>query len=152
MWDFRLKIMAQNKLYYWPLLTTLTSLRSLDISWNFLTIWANFIIIFFNLCGPGVELSPLILLPFIALVYPPGMTDGDDCGAISRVNEWQVKPKFSEKFCHGTALPTADGTWFNRARTQAVAVGNRRQTTWDMTRSNWATDIVLKGCCSWIYL
>jgi hypothetical protein len=35
----------------------------------------------------GVEPSPLLLRPFIGLLYQPWMmTDGDDCGAISGMN------------------------------------------------------------------
>jgi hypothetical protein len=35
----------------------------------------------------GVEPSPLLLRPFTGLLYQPWMTDGDDCGAISGMNE-----------------------------------------------------------------
>jgi hypothetical protein len=41
--------------------------------------------------GTGVELSPLLLRPFIGLLYQRWMIDGDDCGAVSRMNEWQGK-------------------------------------------------------------
>jgi hypothetical protein len=32
------------------------------------------------------------------------MIDGDDCGAISGMNEWQGKQKYSEETCTGAAL------------------------------------------------
>jgi hypothetical protein len=38
------------------------------------------------------------------------MTDGDDCGAIGGMNEWQEKPKYSEETCHSAALSTTDPT------------------------------------------
>jgi hypothetical protein len=38
-------------------------------------------------------------MSFIDLLYQPWMTDGDDCGAISGMNERQEKPKASEKTC-----------------------------------------------------
>jgi hypothetical protein len=34
----------------------------------------------------GVEPRPLLLRPFIGLLYQPWVTDGDDCGAISGTN------------------------------------------------------------------
>jgi hypothetical protein len=36
------------------------------------------------------------------------MKYGDDCAAISGMNEWQGKPKYSEKICPGAALSTTD--------------------------------------------
>jgi hypothetical protein len=46
----------------------------------------------------GAEVQPraLLLRPFIGLLYQPWMVDGDDCGAIGGMNEWQGKPKYSE--------------------------------------------------------
>jgi hypothetical protein len=38
-----------------------------------------------------VDPSPLLLLPFIGLLYQPWMIDGDDCGAVGGMNEWQGK-------------------------------------------------------------
>jgi hypothetical protein len=35
---------------------------------------------------------------------------GDDCGAISGINEWQAKQKYSEETCLRTALTTTDPT------------------------------------------
>jgi hypothetical protein len=54
--------------------------------------------------GAGVELSPLLLRPFIGLLYQPWMRDGDDCGAVSGMNEWQGKPKYSVKICPSAAM------------------------------------------------
>jgi hypothetical protein len=37
----------------------------------------------------AVEQSPLLLRPLIGLFYQPWMTNDDDWGAISGMNEWQ---------------------------------------------------------------
>jgi hypothetical protein len=62
--------------------------------------------------GAGVEPSPLLLGPFIGL-YQLWMIDGDDCGAIKGMNEWQGKPKYSENNHPGadliTKVPTRHG-------------------------------------------
>jgi hypothetical protein len=57
----------------------------------------------------GVELSAL-LRPIIGLLYVPWMIDGDDFGAITGINEWQGKPKYSEETCHSAHMLTADNT------------------------------------------
>jgi hypothetical protein len=54
-----------------------------------------------------VEPSPLLLRPFIGLLYLPWMIDGDECGTISGMNVWQRKPK---KTCPGVPLSTTDPT------------------------------------------
>jgi hypothetical protein len=41
----------------------------------------------FLIYGTEVEPSPLLLPPFIGLLYQPWMTDGEDCGAIGGVLE-----------------------------------------------------------------
>jgi hypothetical protein len=77
-----------------------------------------------------VEPSPLLLGPFTGLLYQPWMIDDDDCGAISGMNEWQGKPKYSEETCPSAALSTTDPTHdLTRARTRAAVVGNRRLTS-----------------------
>jgi hypothetical protein len=38
------------------------------------------------------------------------MTDGDDCGAIGGMNNWQEKPKYSEKICLSAAFSTINPT------------------------------------------
>jgi hypothetical protein len=58
--------------------------------------------------GAGVEQSPLLLRWFIGLLYQPWMMD-DDCG----MNEWQGKPKYSEKTYSSAALSTTDHTWLD---------------------------------------
>jgi hypothetical protein len=60
--------------------------------------------------GAGVEPSPLILQTFIGLLYHPWMIDGDDCGAVSRMYELQVKLKYLEETCPSTVLSTTDPT------------------------------------------
>jgi hypothetical protein len=65
---------------------------------------------FLFICGVGVEPSPLLLLPFIGLLYQPWRIDGDEYGEISIINERQGKPKYSEKTCPIAALSTTDAT------------------------------------------
>jgi hypothetical protein len=54
--------------------------------------------------GTGVEPGSLLLLPFIDIFHQLLMIDGDDYGAISEMNEWQGKPKYSQKTCPSAAL------------------------------------------------
>jgi hypothetical protein len=56
--------------------------------------------------GAGVETNLLLLRPFIGLLYQPWMTDGNDSGEVSGINEWQEKPKYSEETCLSAALTT----------------------------------------------
>jgi hypothetical protein len=63
--------------------------------------------------GAGVEPSPLLLPPFIDLLYQPCMIDCDDCGAITGMNECQGKPKYSEEICPNAALSTTDHKWID---------------------------------------
>jgi hypothetical protein len=53
-----------------------------------------------------VEASPLLQRPFIGLLYQCWMIDGDDCGAIGGMNEWQGKPEYWKETCSSTALFT----------------------------------------------
>jgi hypothetical protein len=39
------------------------------------------------------------------------MIDGDDCGAISEMNDWQGKPKYVEEAWPSAALSTTNPTW-----------------------------------------
>jgi hypothetical protein len=84
----------------------------------------------------GVEPSPLLLRPFIALLYQPWMIDGDDCGAVSGMNEWQGKPKYSEKTCFYSALFTTESIWPDQARCRTAAVGSRLLAAWATARPN----------------
>jgi hypothetical protein len=56
-----------------------------------------------------VEPAPVLLRPF-GLLYQPGMINGDDCGAVSGMNEWQGKLKYSEETYSSAALSTTDST------------------------------------------
>jgi hypothetical protein len=38
------------------------------------------------------------------------MIDDDECGATSGMNEWQRKPKYSEKTCPNASLSTTYST------------------------------------------
>jgi hypothetical protein len=66
--------------------------------------------IFLFIYGSRVEPNPLLLRPFIGLLYQPWMIDGDDCGAVGGLDEWQGKPKYSEETCPSAALSAADST------------------------------------------
>jgi hypothetical protein len=69
-------------------------------------------IIFFSfIYRTGMNSSPLLVLPVPCLLNKPWTIDGDDCGAISGMNEWQGKPKYSEKPCRSVALSITDSTW-----------------------------------------
>jgi hypothetical protein len=57
-----------------------------------------------------VELGPVLLRLFLGLLYPPWMVDGDDCGAISGMNERQGKLKYFEETCLSASLSTTDPT------------------------------------------
>jgi hypothetical protein len=61
----------------------------------------------------GVALNPLLLRPFIGVLYQPWMVDGDNCGAINGMNKWQGKPKYPEETCPSATLPTADPAWLD---------------------------------------
>jgi hypothetical protein len=60
------------------------------------------------LCGAVMDPSPLLLRSFIGLLYQPWMIDGDDCGAVGGMNEWQDKPKYWVETCPSAALSTTD--------------------------------------------
>jgi hypothetical protein len=38
------------------------------------------------------------------------MIDGDDCGAVGGMDEWQGKPEYWEETCPSAALSTTDPT------------------------------------------
>jgi hypothetical protein len=60
--------------------------------------------------GAVVEQRSLLLRQFIGLLYQSWMIDGDDCGAVGGVNEWQGKPKYSEETRPSSAQSTKDPT------------------------------------------
>jgi hypothetical protein len=59
------------------------------------------------------------------------MIDGDHCGAINGMNEWQGKPKYSEETCPSAklCLPQMPRD-LTRGRTRDAAVANWRLTDW----------------------
>jgi hypothetical protein len=61
-------------------------------------------LLFFN--ETGVEPGPLFLRPLIGLLYQQWMMNNDNCGAISGMNDGQVKAKYSKEICPCTALST----------------------------------------------
>jgi hypothetical protein len=72
-------------------------------------VWGYFVFIY----GAGVEPSALLLRPFIGLLYQPWLIYSDDYGAIGGMNEWQGKPKCSEKTHASAVLSTTDLTRFD---------------------------------------
>jgi hypothetical protein len=56
-----------------------------------------------------MEPMSLLLGPLIGLLYHPWMTEyNDDFRALTGMNEWQGKLKYSEKACLSAALSTTD--------------------------------------------
>jgi hypothetical protein len=55
-----------------------------------------------------VEPSPLLLWPFIGLLYQPWMIDGDECGAITGRGNWSTRRKPVP-----VPLSTTDPTWLD---------------------------------------
>jgi hypothetical protein len=80
------------------------------------------IISFLFIHGAGVDTSPLLLQSFIGLLYQPWTTEGDICGEISGMNEWQGTPA-PVPLC-----PPQISHDLARARNRASAVGSRRLT------------------------
>jgi hypothetical protein len=72
----------------------------------------------------GVEPSPLLLRPFIGLLFQPWMIHGDNCRAVTGMNEWQGKPKHSDKICPSTDVSTTDPTWLDAGSRPAHRFGN----------------------------
>jgi hypothetical protein len=86
------------------------------------------------ICGVGVEPGPLLQRPFIGLLYQPCLIDADDCEAINGINEWQVKPKYSDKTCSNAALSTTDPHDFNRGSNLGRRGGNPATKHWATAR------------------
>jgi hypothetical protein len=68
------------------------------------------VLVFLYTYWPRVEPSALLLLLFVGLLCQLSMIDGDDCGAVGGMNDWQGKRKFSERACPSGALSGADAT------------------------------------------
>jgi hypothetical protein len=68
---------------------------------------------FLFLYGLGVEASPLLLRPFIGILYQLWIIDGDDSAVICGVNDWQGKLKYPEITFPIAALSTTDPTWLD---------------------------------------
>jgi hypothetical protein len=96
-------------------------------------------IIFLFIYGTGVQQSPLLLRPFIGLLYRPWMIDCERCGAVSGMNEWLAKPKYSKRL-PSAAMSTTNPTWY---RTRAAAAGSRRLTAWATARPKYMVKLKL---------
>jgi hypothetical protein len=64
----------------------------------------------FFLILSGVRLSPLGAAATTGLLYQPQMIDDGDCGGNRWNEDWQGKPKYSEKTCPGATLSTTNPT------------------------------------------
>jgi hypothetical protein len=60
-----------------------------------------------------MEPNALLLRQFIGLLQQLWITDVDEYGAISGMNEWQAEPKHTEKACFSAALPATDPKWLD---------------------------------------
>jgi hypothetical protein len=68
-------------------------------------------LLFFFIIVSGVRLSPLGTAATTGLLYKPQMIDDGDCGKKNLWNEdWQGKPKYSEKTCPSATLSTTNPT------------------------------------------
>jgi hypothetical protein len=66
----------------------------------------------------------------IRRLYHRWMIDGNNCGAVSGMNEWQGKRKYWEETCPSAALSTTDPTHdMTCAQTRPAAVGSLQLTT-----------------------
>jgi hypothetical protein len=74
---------------------------------------ARLLFIIFNYLLGQSGTKSTITDAFIGLLYQPRIIDSDDCGAISGLNEWQGKPKYSDETCSSAALSTTDPTWYD---------------------------------------
>jgi hypothetical protein len=64
----------------------------------------------------------LVRRPLMGLLYQVWNT---------RWNEnWQEKPKYSEKTCPSATLSTINATWYTWDQARAAGVGSRRLTAW----------------------
>jgi hypothetical protein len=90
-------------------LDMLLSLRAIFFLLSLSPLYLLLFSFFFIYCA-GVEPSPLLLWPFIGLLYQPWMIDGDDCVAVSGMNEEQGKPECSEKTCPSAAFSATNPT------------------------------------------
>jgi hypothetical protein len=59
-----------------------------------------------------VRLSPLSIMATLWPIVPP-LDDGWRWVFSNWWNDWQVKPKYSEKTCPSAALPTTSPTWLD---------------------------------------
>jgi hypothetical protein len=80
--------------------------------------------LFLSIYWAGMEPSPLLLRPLISLLYQPRMIH-DDCGAINVTDDWQGKPKHSEKTCRRAAVFTTNPTWPEPRSNPGHLGGNR---------------------------
>jgi hypothetical protein len=94
---------------------------------------------------PSIVQSPLLLLlllflvgwDWVHLILRPLLTPDDRwwwLWSSWRNEDWQGKPKYSEKTCPGATLPTTNPNDLTRARTRIAEVGSQLLTAWAMAR------------------
>jgi hypothetical protein len=71
-----------------------------------------------------MESSPLLLRPFIELLYESWMIHDYDCGTISGMNEWQGKPKCSKQTHSLAFLSAIDQTCLKPRSNSGCRSGN----------------------------
>jgi hypothetical protein len=85
----------------------------------------------------GGEPSPLVLRPFIGLLYQLWITDDDyDCGATGRMNDLEGNRSTWRKPAPVPLWPLHIPHNLPRSQTSAAVVGNWWLTAWAMTQPN----------------
>jgi hypothetical protein len=107
-------------------------------------LWLMMIVLF--IYGVGVEPSPLLLLPFISLLYQSWMINCYDCGAVSGINDWQGKLEYSDKTYPSVALSTPDPTWLDLGCCSGKPATNCRSYSTAIMKIVWQWIVNYKGC------
>jgi hypothetical protein len=79
----------------------------IEDGWYYLCIY-----LFIYLCGWNGTKSTTTAAIYWP-IYQLCMIDGDHCGAVSGMNEWQGKRKYSEETCPSAAMSTKYLTWLD---------------------------------------
>jgi hypothetical protein len=86
----------------------------------------NFLVFYIFLLGWSETTSSITEATYWPIV--PALDDDDECGAISGMNDWQGKLKYSEKTCPSAALSTTNPTGIDLALNPSIVVGSSRLT------------------------
>jgi hypothetical protein len=83
--------------------------------------------------GALVESSPILLLSYIGPLYQLWMMDeGDDCGAICRINKLSCKRKYFERICPSAVLSITNPTCLEPGSNPGHRGGKPGLTVWVM--------------------